>query len=82
MAELQRSIEFPTLHVVEERPSWTEPVDELRYSERMRNLGVVLERLWRFYQAMHDGKPLEKSDKVLPQIGTALRNAVLPGDPR
>ncbi len=83
VAELQRIIKFPSLEVVENRPSWTEPkhkTGDLRLPERFQNLGEVLERLWRFYEAMHNGRPLPNSDKVLPQMGTALRNAVGPGD--
>jgi hypothetical protein len=71
VAELQRSVEFP-LEGVEGRA--------LGVPQRMQNLGVVLERLWRFYEAMHSGKPLQDGDKVLPQMGTALRGAIRPGD--
>ena len=70
MAELQRSVECP-LEGVEGRA--------LGVPQRMQNLGVVLERLWRFYEAMHSGKPLQNSDEV-PQMGTALRKAIRPGD--
>jgi hypothetical protein len=83
VAELQRSVKFPTLEVVENRASWTEPrhkAGDLRLPERMQNLGVVLERLWRFYDAMHHGKPLQNSEEILPQMGTALRNAIRPDD--
>ena len=82
MAELQRSNKFPTLEVVDKRASWAEPKQEagnLRLPERMQNLGVVLERLWRFYEAMRSGKPLQDGDKVLPQMGTALKSAIRPG---
>jgi hypothetical protein len=45
----------------------------------MQNLGVVLERLWRFYEAMHSGKPLQNSDEVLPEMATALKSVIKPG---
>ncbi len=83
MAEFQRIIEFPTLKVVEDRASWTEPKHlggDLRLPERLQSLGEVLERLWRFYEAMHNGKPIRNSDEVLPQMGTALKKAIRPGD--
>ena len=79
MAELQRSMEFPTLEAAKERAACTDPTDkadELRLPERMQNLALVLERFWRFYQAMHNGKPLENSGEVLPQMGTALKKAL------
>jgi hypothetical protein len=81
VAELQRVIKFPTFEPVESRSSWAEAKqkDDLRVSERMRNLGVVLERLWRFYEAMHSGKPLRNSALVLPQMATALKGAMKPG---
>jgi hypothetical protein len=83
VAELQRMIKFPTLDVAENRTPWIDPthkVGELHMPERMQSLGAVLERLWRFYEAMHSGKPLKNSEEVLPQMGNALRNAVRPGD--
>jgi hypothetical protein len=82
VAELQRTI--PILEVVKNRASWVEPkrhADDLRLQERMQNLGVVIERLWRFYEAMRSGKPLQNSDQVLPQMGTALKSAIRPGNP-
>jgi hypothetical protein len=81
MAELQRIIKFPTLEVVENRASWTEPTHrggDVRLPERLQNLGEALERLWRFYEAMHNGKPLRNSDEVLPEMGTALKKAIRP----
>jgi hypothetical protein len=83
VAELQRSIKFPTLEVAENRASWAEPkhkAGDLHLPERMRNLGVVFERLWRFYEAMHNGKPIQNSDEILPQMGTALKSAIRPGN--
>jgi hypothetical protein len=83
VAELQRSIEFPPLKLVDNRGSRAESghaADGLRLPERMQNLGVVIERLWRFYEAMHSGKPVQNIDEVLPQMGTALKRAIGPGD--
>jgi hypothetical protein len=80
LSEPQRVIEFPT---VENGASWPEAKhrgSDLRLPERLQSLGEVLERLWRFYEAMHNGKPLHNSDEVLPQMGTALKNAIRPGD--
>jgi hypothetical protein len=83
VAELQRMIKFPTLDVAENRTAWIDPTHkagDLRLPERMQSLGAALERLWRFYEAMHSGKPLKNSEEVLPQMGTALKNAIRPGD--
>ncbi len=82
VAELQRNIDFPTFEAGESRGSWAEPkhkAGNLRLPERMQNLGVVLERLWRFYEAMQSGKPLRNSDEVLPEMATALKSVIKPG---
>ena len=83
MAELNRITKFPTFNVVENRTAWIDPTHktgDLRLPERMQSLGAVLERLWRFYEAMHSGKPLKNSEEILPQMGNALKNAAKPGD--
>jgi hypothetical protein len=36
---------------------------------------IVLERLWIFYKAMREGKPLTDADQMLAQVGTILRDA-------
>jgi len=42
-------------------------------SEFLAELGVVLERLWVFYEAMRLGQPLVNADESLAQLGTALK---------
>ena len=41
--------------------------------ELFNDLGQVLERLWILYEAMRRGTPVPNSDKVLSQMGVALR---------
>ncbi len=41
-----------------------------------RNLAAVLENLWMFYTAMHDGKPLPQADAKLSSLGQAVRMMV------
>ncbi|MGC2398491.1 MAG: hypothetical protein WA510_01845 [Acidobacteriaceae bacterium] len=36
------------------------------------DLGVVLERLWNFHQAMHFGLPVENAEESMEQMKTAL----------
>jgi hypothetical protein len=51
-----------------EASSWSAHAREL-----FCDLGQVLERLWIFYEAMVRGTPVPDSDKVLSQLGVALR---------
>jgi hypothetical protein len=44
-------------------------------------LGLVFERLWQFYDAMHRGMPLPNNKEVLPEIRAALQSVMGPGDP-
>lgn len=37
------------------------------------DLGVALERLWAFHQAMRLGRPVENAEESLAQLGTALK---------
>jgi hypothetical protein len=43
--------------------------------ELFGELGVVLERLWMFYEAMRFGKPVQNADAALVQVGDALRHS-------
>ncbi len=40
-----------------------------------QNLGIVLERLWMFYEAMRSGKAIGNSDKMLAEMRGALTKA-------
>jgi hypothetical protein len=51
---------------------------EARPESRVQSLTIVLERLWLFYEAMRQGKPLTDADQMLAQIGTILRYATKP----
>lgn len=44
-------------------------------ASRRRDLAIVLEHLWKFYEAMRSGKPVSDGDERLAQIGVALRNS-------
>jgi hypothetical protein len=82
VAELQRSVGFPALRIVEERLPPAKPkrtTTDLQVSERLQSLGVVLERLWRFYDAMHRGMPLPANKEILPEIRAALKGVTGPG---
>jgi hypothetical protein len=48
-------------------------------ASHINNLAIVLERLWKFYEAMRSGKPLSDSGQMLAQIGTALSNSATTG---
>jgi hypothetical protein len=41
-------------------------------SELFKDLGAVLERLWKFHQAMRFGRPMEDSEQNLTQMKVAL----------
>jgi hypothetical protein len=41
-------------------------------SELFSDLGVVLERLWNFHQAMRSGLPVENAEESMAQMKTAL----------
>lgn len=47
----------------------------MEQSKRMQDLAMALEQLWKFYEAMHSGKPLNDGDEALKRIGLALRNS-------
>jgi hypothetical protein len=84
VAELQRSVGFPALRVVEDCVTPVKPrrtAVDLQLPERLQTLGAVLERLWQFYVAMHRGLPLPDHQEVLPELRDALRGAIGPGDP-
>lgn len=50
-------------------------VSEARLETRIQSLTLVLERLWLFYEAMRNGKPLASGDELLAQMGIAMRDA-------
>jgi hypothetical protein len=41
-------------------------------SEIFKDLGAVLERLWKFHQAMRFGRPVEDAEQSLTQMKAAL----------
>jgi hypothetical protein len=41
-------------------------------SEIFKDLGAVLERLWKFHQAMRFGRPVEDAQQNLEQLRVAL----------
>lgn len=51
---------------------------EARPQSRVQSMTIVLERLWLFYEAMRQGKPLTEADQMLAQIGTILKDATKP----
>jgi hypothetical protein len=84
VAELQRSVGFPALRVVEDCVPAAKPRRNAigqQLPERLQTLGAVFERLWQFYEAMHRGLPLPNSHEVLPEIRDALKGTIGPGDP-
>jgi hypothetical protein len=84
VTELQRSVGFPALTVVEDCVTPVKPrrtAVPLQLPERLQTLGAVLERLWQFYEAMHRGLPLPNHREVLPEMKTALKGKIGPGDP-
>jgi len=48
-------------------------IGNARLSARFQSLGLVLERLWIFHEAMRTGRPLERSDEMLAEVGNALK---------
>jgi hypothetical protein len=58
-----------------EAPSASKRVGaEARPESRIQTLSLVLESLWRFYEAMRSGKPLACGDERMAQIRAALKN--------
>jgi hypothetical protein len=53
--------------------SWREQQTEL-----FKDLGVVLERLWNFHQAMRAGRPVQDAEESLAQLRTALTHGSEP----
>jgi hypothetical protein len=41
-------------------------------SEIFADLGVVLERLWKFHQAMRSGRPVENAEESMSGLKSAL----------
>ena len=82
--ELRASIEAPPPAVAENRVEPPFVIDE-RMAEparkpgeaypgsRFQSLTAVLERLWVFYEAMRNGKPVANADQVMAQISSALK---------
>jgi hypothetical protein len=75
--------DLPTLQPVGAHPGFTvggqkhekqhRAIGNARRSARFQSLGLVLERLWTFHEAMRTGRPLERSDEILAEVGSALR---------
>jgi hypothetical protein len=83
VTELQRSVGFPSLTIVEDcvTPAKSRRTAvALQLPERLQTLGAVLERLWQFYEAMHRGLPLPNHREVLPEMRAALKGSIGPGD--
>jgi hypothetical protein len=57
-----------------EPPSAKHLAREERPESRIQDLMIVLERLWIFYVAMREGKPLTDADQMLAQVVTILRD--------
>jgi hypothetical protein len=77
-AQLQRlsGVELQSYRTCEGEPSSVKHLArEARPESRIQDLMIVLERLWIFYKAMREGKPLTDADQRLAQIGTILRDA-------
>ena len=84
MTELQRSVGFPALTIVEDCVTPSKPrraAANLQLPERLQTLGAVLERFWQFYEAMHRGLPLPNHREGLPEVRAALTGTTGPGDP-
>jgi hypothetical protein len=43
-----------------------------RIPSRFQDLGIVIERLFAFYEAMKTGKPVANGDELLAQVGSVL----------
>jgi hypothetical protein len=77
-AELEKLMNADTLGFGElsagEAPSAAKRVANAAQPEsRMEALGLVLESLWLFYEAMRSGKPLACGDERLAQMRAALK---------
>jgi hypothetical protein len=78
-AELERLMNVDTLGFGEfsagAGPSASKRVaDAAQPESRIQTLGLVLESLWLFYEAMRSGKPLACGDERLAQMRAALKN--------
>jgi hypothetical protein len=77
-AQLQRlsRVELQSYKTCDGEPSSVKHLArEARPESRIQDLMIVLERLWIFYKAMREGKPLTDADQMLAQVGTILRDA-------
>ena len=73
-AELERLMNADTLRFGELSPGEASSAskdadDGARPESRIQTLGLVLESLWLFYEAMRSGKPLASGDERLAQMG-------------
>jgi hypothetical protein len=74
---LRQLSELDTLTPVDFRPVAALPrptsgMSAARLHSRIQDLGIVIERLFAFYEAMRTGKPVTNSDEMLAQVGGAL----------
>jgi hypothetical protein len=53
-------------------PRPTREMSAARLRHRFQDLGIVIERLFAFYEAMRTGKPLANCDEMLAQVGGVL----------
>jgi hypothetical protein len=77
-AHLQRlsEVELQSYKTCDGEPSSVKHLArEARPESRIPDFMMVLERLWIFYKAMREGKPLTDADQMLAQVGTILRDA-------
>ena len=78
-AELERLMNVDTVRLRElspgEAPSASKRVaDAAQPESRIQTLGLVIESLWMFYEAMRSGKPVACGDERLAQMRAALKN--------
>jgi hypothetical protein len=61
---------LPTIGPVgSERPAESKPrIAKAQLDVLFQTMGVLLERLWVFYQAMRNGRPIGNSDEMLAEM--------------
>jgi len=74
---LRQLSELDTLTPIDFRPVATLPrptsdMSAARLHNRFQDLGIVIERLFAFHEAMRTGKPVANGDEMLAQVGGAL----------
>jgi hypothetical protein len=72
---LSQLSELNTVKSIDFCPVATLPVPTAsapRSHRRFQDLGIVIERLFTFYEAMRTGKPVADGEDMLAQVGGAL----------